>query len=187
MSKLVNLIKEDLMAYDGNIQDISEIHIKDFLFRYIKTPGFKVTTWMRICNYLDNHNTLKVFYFWARLLYRHYQIKYGIQIGFKLSIQGGFCINHYDGIVIGQSAHIGKNFNIRHNLTVGQVNGKSPIIGNNVSCGPGVIIIGGVHIGENVLIGAGTIVVNDIPSNSVVVGNPGRVIKKISATEKVKI
>ena len=56
-----------------------------------------------------------------------------------------------------------------------------------MSCGPGVIIIGGVHIGENVLIGAGTIVVNDIPSNSVVVGNPGRVIKKISATEKVKI
>ena len=187
MNEFIQLVKEDLMAYDESIKSIKRIKLKDFLYRYIKTPGFKVTTWMRISNYLNNYKALKVFYFLARLLYRHYQVKYGIQIGFRLAVKGGFCINHYGGIVIGESAQIGKNFDIRHNLTIGHVNGESPIIGDNVSCGPGVIIIGKVHIGNNVLIGAGTIVVKDIPSNSVVVGNPGKVIKKIDPTKKAKI
>jgi len=187
MDKCLKLIKEDLIAYEENKEDTKKVNFKDFLYRYIKTPGFKVTTWMRICNYLNNYKALKVFYFLARLLYRHYQVKYGIQIGFRLSVKGGFCINHYGGIVIGESACIGKNFDIRHNLTVGHVNGKDPIIGDNVSCGAGVIIIGGVHIGNNVIIGAGTVVVKDIPSNSVVVGNPGKVIREIRSTERIKI
>lgn len=187
MKRLIKLIKEDLLAYGGKIKKIEEINFIDFFYRYIKTPGFKVTTWMRICNYLNNYTALKVFYFLARLLYRHYQVKYGIQIGFRLPIEGGFCINHYGGVVIAESARIGRNFDIRHNLTVGHVNGKYPIIGDNVSCGAGVIIVGGIHIGDNVLIGAGTVVVKDIPSNSVVVGNSGRVIRKISPTGRIKI
>lgn len=88
--------------------------------------------------------------------------------------------------MIGQSTIIGSNFNIRHNLTIGHVNGKNPVIGDNVACGPGVIIIGNVHIGNNVLIGAGSIVTKDVPDNSLVVGNPGKVIKKIKA-EDVRI
>lgn len=52
-----------------------------------------------------------------------------------------------------------------------------PTIGDNVSLGANVVIIGGVHIGNNVTIGAGSVVVKDVPDNAVVVGNPGRVIK----------
>ena len=49
-------------------------------------------------------------------------------------------------------------------------------IGNNVFIGADAIILPGVHIGDNVIVGAGTIVTRTIPSNAVVVGNPGRVI-----------
>ena len=52
-------------------------------------------------------------------------------------------------------------------------------IGNNVWIGGGVTILPGVTIGDNVTIGAGSVVVKDIESNSVAVGNPARVIKKI--------
>lgn len=52
-------------------------------------------------------------------------------------------------------------------------------IGNNVWIGAGVSIIGGVTIGDNVTIGAGSVVTRDIPSNSVAVGNPCKVIKEI--------
>ncbi len=45
--------------------------------------------------------------------------------------------------------------------------------------GANVVIIGGVNVGENSIIGAGSVVVKDIPSNSVVVGNPARVIRKL--------
>lgn len=54
-----------------------------------------------------------------------------------------------------------------------------PIIGDNVTLGVNVTIIGGVTIGNNVVIGAGSVVVKDIPDNCVAVGNPCRVIKTL--------
>ena len=52
-------------------------------------------------------------------------------------------------------------------------------VGNSVWFGGGVKVLPGVTIGDNVVIGAGSVVVHDIPSNSVAVGNPARVIKKL--------
>lgn len=52
-------------------------------------------------------------------------------------------------------------------------------IGNNVWIGGSVTILPGVTIGDNVVIGAGSVVTRDIPSNSVSVGNPARVIKHL--------
>lgn len=51
------------------------------------------------------------------------------------------------------------------------------IIGNNVWIGGGAIILPGVTIGDNVVIGAGSVVTRDIPSNTVAVGSPCRVIR----------
>lgn len=52
-------------------------------------------------------------------------------------------------------------------------------IGNNVWIGGSVVVLGGVTIGDNCVIGAGSVVVKDIPANSIAVGNPCKVIKKI--------
>ena len=134
---------------------------------------------MRYCKFLSQRRYLKLFYLLARIYYRHLQVKYGIQIGYKLNVGGGFCINHYNGIVIGEGAKIGRNFNIRHSLTIGHVNGKNPVIGDNVFVGANVVIIGDVHIGDNCIIGAGAVVVKSIPYNSIVVGNPAHIIKKL--------
>ena len=54
-------------------------------------------------------------------------------------------------------------------------------IGNNVFVGAGSIILPGVTIGNNVVIGAGSVVSQDIPDDSVAVGNPARVVKALSA------
>ncbi len=54
-------------------------------------------------------------------------------------------------------------------------------VGNNVWIGGNVVVLPGVTIGDNVVIGAGSVVVKDIPSNSVAVGNPCRVIKELNA------
>lgn len=58
------------------------------------------------------------------------------------------------------------------------------IVGNNVWFGAGVQVMPGVTIGSNVVIGGGSIVVRDIPSNSVAVGNPCRVIREITDDDK---
>ncbi len=52
-------------------------------------------------------------------------------------------------------------------------------VGNNVWIGGNVVVLPGVTIGDNVVIGAGSIVTKDIPSNSVAVGNPCKVIKEL--------
>ena len=50
------------------------------------------------------------------------------------------------------------------------------VIGNNVYIGAEAIVLPGVRIGNNVIIGAGAVVTKNVPDNSVVAGNPARVI-----------
>lgn len=56
-------------------------------------------------------------------------------------------------------------------------------IGNGCWLGGGVIVLAGVTIGDGSVIGAGSVVTKDIPENSLAVGNPCRVIRKINGDE----
>ena len=99
----------------------------------------------------------------VQLIHKHNQYLTGIQIGFGTKIGKVLMFPHYSCIVINGSAIIGDNCTIYHGVTVGSVRGPKG---------------GAPHIGNNVMIGSGAIVVTDIPDNSVVVGNPGKVISK---------
>lgn len=93
-------------------------------------------------------------------------------------IGGGFIISHNICIVYPNIA--GKNLRIGPGVVIGNVKGKSPIIGDNVYIAANATVIGNIRIGNNVIIGAGSVVVSDIEDNSIVVGNPGRKIKDLS-------
>ncbi len=60
-------------------------------------------------------------------------------------------------------------------------------IGKNCWLGAGVIVLPGVTIGDNTVIGAGSIVTKDLPANVVAVGNPCRVLREITETDREKI
>ena len=53
-------------------------------------------------------------------------------------------------------------------------------IGDNVWMGGRSVVCPGVHIGDNVVVGAGSVVVHDVPSNSIIVGNPARIVKTVN-------
>jgi serine O-acetyltransferase len=84
------------------------------------------------------------------------------------------------GAVIHGRSKIGCNCTIGQGITIG---GRSkhynvPTIGNNVYLGAGCRILGPISIGDNVIIGPNSVVIDNIPSNSIAVGIPAKVIKE---------
>lgn len=82
------------------------------------------------------------------------------------------------GIFISRYAVIGKGCWIYQNVTIGEVNGKAPVIGDGCFIGAGAIIVGDIRIGNNVKIGAGAVVSTDIAEGCTVVSQPPRIIEK---------
>ena len=122
-----------------------------------------------------------------RLLLRRYQIKYGFQIYPETQIGEGFYLGHWGTVVINPKTIIGRNCNIAQGVTIAQSNrGKrqgTPTIGDQVWIGPNAVIVGNITIGDNVLIAPNAYVTTDVPSNSVVLGNPAIIKPREDATE----
>jgi acetyltransferase-like isoleucine patch superfamily enzyme len=86
--------------------------------------------------------------------------------------------NHVSATSVRFETHDGGVWVFRHlNPDIDIV--KPIVIGNNVYIGYGAVILPGITIGDNVIIGAHAVVSKDIPSNSVAVGVPARVIKTV--------
>lgn len=120
-----------------------------------------------------NNFLLKIFY---KILLKLSLKMYHIELSGDTSIGGGLYIGHPYGITINPAAILGKNINIHKGVTIGQENrGKRkgvPIIGNCVWIGINSTIVGKIVIGDDVLIAPNTYVNCDIPSHSIVFGNP---------------
>jgi serine O-acetyltransferase len=96
--------------------------------------------------------------------------KHSIDISRGSAIDLGLNLPHPINIVIGSGAVIGKNVTIYQGVTLGQKNGKYPIIENNVIIYPNSIIVGKIRIGENSVIGALRFIDKEV--------NPGEVLRE---------
>ena len=119
--------------------------------------------------------------------------------GYNIEIGDQFYVNHNCVILDCAKVKFGSNVFIApnccftaagHPLDVAQRNEgleyAYPItVGNNVWIGAGVTVLGGVTIGDNVVIGAGSLVNKDIPADVVAVGNPCRILRKITKDDKL--
>lgn len=136
-----------------------------------------------ICLYRLAHSLWqKNFRLTARCLSQLARFLTGIEIHPGAKIGRGFVIDHGMGVVIGETAEIGDNVTLYHDVTLGGTtvfdrHGKlrckrHPTIGNNVIIGSGAQILGPVNIGNNCKIGSNAIVIKDVPAGTTVVGFP---------------
>lgn len=128
-----------------------------------------------------------LFYAYYKWKVRQLSDRTGIQIPVGTEIGEGLFIGHIGRVIVNEKVKIGRNVNLATGVTLGQENrGKRkgcPIIGDDVWIGTNAVIVGNVTIGNDVLIAPLTYVNFDVPSHSVVIGNPGKIISQENATE----
>ncbi len=112
---------------------------------------------------------------------------YQIHIGARTFANFGLVALDVAKIVIGDDVQFGPNVQLltpTHptdaKLRRAKWEAAKPItIGENAWLGGGAIVLAGVSIGENAIVGAGAVVTKDVPPNSLVVGNPARVVRSL--------
>lgn len=121
-----------------------------------------------------------------RALFAYWKRKSHIDLSYETEIGDGLYFGHPYCISINPKVTIGNNFCIHKGATIGQENrGKRkgvPVIGDDVWIGVNATVVGNVKIGSDVMIAPNSFVNCDIPSHSVVFGNPCIVKHKESAT-----
>lgn len=164
------------MEYKKLIQLDRKRYGKTF-FRAFRNPGFRFLVWMRLAGHFGKWHPIGMM---ARIFFKLLQVRFGFQIPHIAKISGGLFMGHYGGIVISNEAVIGENCNIAQGVTIGRINKGprkgAPKIGNRVWIGPNAVLSGNIIIGDNVLIAPLSFVNMDVPSNSVVIGNPAHII-----------
>lgn len=106
----------------------------------------------------------------------------GIEIHPGARLGRRFVIDHGMGVVIGETAEVGDDVYIYHQVTLGGTSAergkRHPTVGNNVIIGAGAKVLGAIEIGENARIGANAVVVASVPAGTTVVGIPARAVER---------
>lgn len=165
-----------------NMENKFSILRKQDMKRYKYKPSFYISSLLFFLRKSQMNNN--IFY---RIIYRFIANYRNIEISYFTNIGGGLYLGHAYNITINPKAIIGSNCNIHKGICIGQENrGKrkgTPIIGNRVWIGINAVIVGKIIIGDDVLIAPNSYVNCDVPSHSVVYGNPCVIKSKDNATE----
>ena len=133
------------------------------------------------------------FSFFYKLLKPFCEVVTGIELPCEVKLGKRFRIDHFGGIIISGDATFGDDCVIRNGVTVGLRHTGlrgSPTLGNRVDIGAGAKLLGPILIGDDVLIGANAVVITNVPSNSIAVGVPARVLPRkpsIQATHQASL
>eukprot|EP00252_Welwitschia_mirabilis_P008821 TRINITY_DN21014_c0_g1_i1.p1 TRINITY_DN21014_c0_g1~~TRINITY_DN21014_c0_g1_i1.p1 ORF type:complete len:350 (+),score=21.87 TRINITY_DN21014_c0_g1_i1:339-1388(+) len=184
-SQLYNLIA-DTFAEDSHIRDCIRADVKASRERdaacvsysqcLLNYKGFLASQAHRVAHRLWNQGRISL----ALAIQSRVSEVFSVDIHPAAKIGKGVFIDHATGIVIGETATIGNNVSILHNVTLGGTGkfggDRHPKIGDGVLIGAGATILGNIKIGEGAKIGAGSVVLIDVPKYTTAVGNPARLV-----------
>lgn len=141
-------------------------------------PGLHALLWHRLA-----HGLWRVrLYLLGRLMSHIGRFLTGIEIHPGARIGRRLVIDHGMGVVIGETAEIGDDVYLYHQVTLGGTSlshGKRhPTVGNNVIIGAGAKVLGPFRVGDNARIGANAVVLAEVPAGTTVVGIPARPVER---------
>ena len=128
-----------------------------------------------------------IWYRWYMNRLIKYSERTGIMLYENMNIPKGLIIGHPGPIIINGEATFEGNLFLTHGVTIGRdIRGKragAPHFGKNVCIRCNSTVVGGITIGDDVLVAPNTFVNFDVPSHSIVIGNPATIHHRDNATE----
>jgi serine O-acetyltransferase len=149
---------------------------------------FRVVVTMRLCQAVaKSRGTLRLMLPVFKVLHRLATHMAAMDFSWQTNAGAGLALTHGWGLVVNPGAKIGCNVTLMHGVTLGRSDridatgertSHFPMLEDEVWVGPHAIIVGGVTIGRGSRIGGGAFVTESVPPNSLVLGNPGVVVKR---------
>ncbi|MEA4893563.1 MAG: serine O-acetyltransferase EpsC [Peptococcaceae bacterium] len=165
------------LLYDARSMASRDPAARNILEVIILYPGFHAVFFHRIAHFFYRIH----WFFLARFVSQLSRFITGIEIHPGAKVGRGLFIDHGMGIVIGETAEIGDDCTIYHNVTLGgtghDTGKRHPTLGNNVLVAAGAKVLGPIYIGDNARIGANAVVLKNVEENATVVGVPGRMVR----------
>jgi len=153
---------------------------------YLNFKGFQALQSYRVAHWLWGQDRRHL----ALYLQSRISEVFNVDIHPAANIGMGILLDHGTGVVIGETAVVGDDVSMLHEVTLGGTGKESgdrhPKAGNGVLVGAGAKILGNIKIGEGSKIAAGSIVLNEVPPHSTVAGIPAKVVGKPKFAEPGK-
>jgi serine O-acetyltransferase len=141
-------------------------------------PGLHAVMWHRLSHWLWQHG-LRVLGRFSSHIARWLT---GIEIHPAARLGRRLVIDHGMGVVIGETAEIGDDCYLYHQVTLGVARAaggkRHPTVGNNVIIGAGAKVLGPIRVGDNARVGSNAVVLDNVPDNTTVVGIPARPVDR---------
>ncbi len=141
-------------------------------------PGLHAVIWHKLSHALWSHGLYTAGRFSSHIS----RWLTGIEIHPAARLGRRLIIDHGMGVVIGETAEIGDDCYLYHQVTLGvarTMGGKRhPTVGNNVIIGAGAKVLGPILVGDNARIGSNAVVVDPVPADTTVVGIPARQVDR---------
>ncbi len=164
-----------LSTFHGNDGIINKIEKKSLEYKYVKLYR------------LYQSNLGKIWKYYYRYKLKKISRKTGIELYANVNIGDALVIGHWGRIIVSGDSKIGRQCMITHGVTIGRdIRGKRkgvPTIGDRVCIRANSTVVGNIVIGDDVLIAPNTFVNFDVPSHSIVIGNPAKIISRDNASE----
>lgn len=152
----------------------SEMPFSYVAFLYFK--GFHAIQTHRIAHILWNEGQRED----ALYLQSRSSALYGVDIHPAARIGHGLLLDHATGVVIGETAIVGNNVSMLHQVTLGgtgkEQGDRHPKVRDGVLIGASATLLGNIDIGEGACIAAGSVVLESVPAHTTVAGVPARIV-----------